>query len=63
LIQAISAATNAQTESATTVSKNMQMIQEITTQTTQGTKLTAESVGQLTSLAEELRDSVAGFKL
>ncbi len=63
LIQTISAATNAQTESATTVANNMQMIQEITTQTTQGTKLTADSVGQLTALAEELRDSVAGFKL
>ncbi len=63
LIQSISAATNAQTESATTVSNNMQMIQKITTQTTQGTKLTADSVGQLTSLAEELRNSVAGFKL
>jgi hypothetical protein len=25
--------------------------------------LTADSVGQLTSLAEELRSSVAGFKL
>lgn len=63
LIQSISSATNAQTDSATTVANNMQMIQEITTQTTQGTKLTADSVGQLTSLAEELRDSVAGFKL
>ena len=63
LIQSISVATNAQTDSAKTVANNMQMIQEITTQTTQGTKLTAESVGQLTSLAEELRDSVAGFKL
>ena len=63
LIQSISAATNAQTESATTVSNNMQMIQEITTQTTEGTQLTAESVGQLTALAEELRSSVAGFKL
>lgn len=63
LIQAISAATNAQTESATTVSNNMQLIQEITTQTTEGTQLTADSVGQLTSLAEELRSSVAGFKL
>lgn len=63
LIQSISVATNAQTDSARTVANNMQMIQEITTQTTQGTKLTAESVGQLTSLAEELRDSVAGFKL
>jgi len=63
LIQSISAATNAQTESAATVANNMQMIQDITTQTTHGTKLTADSVGQLTSLAEELRDSVAGFKL
>jgi len=63
LIQSISAATNAQTESATTVANNMQMIQEITTQTTEGTQLTADSVGQLTALAEELRDSVAGFKL
>ena len=63
LIQSISIATNAQTESATTVANNMQMIQEITTQTTEGTQLTADSVGQLTSLAEELRSSVAGFKL
>ncbi len=63
LIQSISAATNAQTESATTVANNMQMIQEITTQTTEGTQLTADSVGQLTALAEELRSSVAGFKL
>jgi twitching motility protein PilJ len=63
LIQSISAATNAQTESATTVANNMQLIQEITTQTTEGTQLTADSVGQLTSLAEELRSSVAGFKL
>jgi len=63
LIQSISVATSAQTESATTVANNMQMIQEITTQTTEGTQLTADSVGQLTALAEELRDSVAGFKL
>jgi twitching motility protein PilJ len=63
LIQSISSATEAQTEVASTVTKNMQQIQEITSQTTQGTKLTAESVGQLTKLAEELRDSVAGFKL
>ncbi len=41
----------------------MQKIQDITTQTTQGTQQTAESVGQLTALAEELRGSVAGFKL
>jgi twitching motility protein PilJ len=41
----------------------MQLIQEITTQTSAGTQLTAYSIGQLTSLAEELRSSVAGFKL
>lgn len=63
LIQAISAATVAQTEVAATVSRNMQQIQNITSQTTEGTKRTAQSVGQLTSLAEELRESVAGFKL
>ncbi len=63
LIQEISEATKAQRMSATTVAKNMQLIQEITTQTTQGTQLTAESIGQLTGLAKELRYSVAGFKL
>ena len=63
LIQSISTATEAQTQVASTVTKNMQQIQEITSQTTEGTKQTAESVGQLTKLAEELRDSVAGFKL
>ena len=63
LIQSISSATEAQTEVASTVTKNMQQIQEITSQTTEGTKLTADSVGQLTKLSEELRDSVAGFKL
>jgi len=63
LIQAISAATVAQTEVAATVSRNMQQIQNITSQTTEGTKRTAQSVGQLTGLAEELRESVAGFKL
>lgn len=63
LIRSISSATVAQTEVAAVVTRNMQQIQNITSQTTEGTKLTAESVGQLNRLAEELRDSVAGFKL
>jgi len=63
LIQAISTATVAQTEVAATVSRNMQQIQSITSQTTEGTKQTAQSIGQLTSLAEDLSQSVAGFKL
>lgn len=63
LIQSISEATATQASSAATVTRNMQLIQNITSQTTEGTKLTAESVGQLSGLAEELRESVAGFKL
>ena len=63
LIASISQATAAQASGAAVVSKNMLQIQNITTQTTEGTKLTAQSIGQLTSLAEELSASVAGFKL
>lgn len=63
LIASISEATATQTYSAATVTRNMQLIQDITSQTTEGTKLTADSVGQLTGLAEELSQSVAGFKL
>lgn len=63
LIQSISTATEAQTEAAAQVTKNMQQIQEITTLTTDGTKQTTESIVQLTALADDLRKSVAGFKL
>lgn len=63
LIQSISAATEAQTEAASQVTKNMQQIQEITTLTTDGTKQTTESISQLTTLADDLSKSVAGFKL
>lgn len=63
LIATISEATATQTNSAATVTRNMQLIQNITSQTTEGTKLTAESVGQLSGLAVELSESVAGFKL
>ena len=63
LIEEISNATEAQTKAAATVSMNMQQIQNITLQTSEGTRKTASSIGQLTTLAEELRSSVAGFKL
>lgn len=63
LIQSISNATEAQTNTATQVTQNMQQIQEITTLTTDGTKQTTESIMQLTALADDLRKSVAGFKL
>lgn len=63
LIEAISQSTAAQTEMAAKARVNMQEIQQITTQTTEGTRLTSQSIGQLSALAEELRASVAGFKV
>ena len=63
LIEAISSSTAAQTEMAAKARNNMQDIQQITTQTTEGTRLTSQSIGQLSALAEELRASVAGFKV
>lgn len=63
LIDTISRATQAQAEAAGKVATNMQDIQNITNQTTDGTRQTAASVGQLTELATELKGSVAGFKL
>ena len=41
----------------------MNVIQEITVQTSQGTNDAADSIGQLAKMAVELQDSVAGFKL
>ena len=63
LIGAISSATRTQAESATRVAGSMRDILAITEQTTEGTKLTAQSIGELSGLANELRDSVANFKV
>ena len=41
----------------------MNVIQEITTQTSEGTNQTASSIGNLAELASELKHSVSGFKL
>ena len=48
---------------ALTGAKVMQGILKITEETTEGTKQTNVSIGQLTKLAAELRSSVAGFKV
>ena len=63
LIQGISHTAQQQTAAATRISNNMNAIQEITTQTSVGTSETASSVGNFAELANELRRSVAGFKL
>ncbi len=63
LIQAISQATHTQAAATTKVAQNMQDILEITRQTTRGTQQTAGSIKDLASVAQELKSSVAGFKL
>ncbi len=63
LIDGISAQTQKQSMSVTDVTHGMQGILQITEETTEGTKQTNVSIGQLTRLAAELRSSVAGFKV
>ena len=63
LIQNISNAARQQASSAGHISNTMNVIQEITSQTSAGTQATAQSIGNLAKTATALRDSVAGFKL
>ena len=63
LIQNISQSATQQSRVAAGVSETMNVIQEITTQTSAGTNETAASIGNLADLANDLRKSVAGFKL
>ncbi|MBP9714371.1 MAG: type IV pili methyl-accepting chemotaxis transducer N-terminal domain-containing protein [Sterolibacterium sp.] len=63
LIENISTDTQHQSDSAKQVAENMQSILHITEQTTAGTKQTATSVAELSTLAGELKASVAGFKV
>lgn len=63
LIQNISNAARQQASSAGHISNTMNVIQEITSQTSSGTTATAKSIGNLAEMANQLRESVAGFKL
>ncbi len=63
LIRNISDSAKQQASAANNISDTMNVIQEITTQTSAGTNETAASIGNLAELANELRRSVAGFKL
>jgi twitching motility protein PilJ len=63
LIQNISNAARQQSSSAGHISNTMNVIQEITSQTSAGTNATAKSIGKLAELANQLKNSVAGFKL
>jgi twitching motility protein PilJ len=63
LIQDISAATQDQVRTAEGIARNMQEILQVTRQTSDGARRSAQSMDQLTALADELKVSVAGFKL
>jgi len=63
LIQGISTSARQQSAAATNISATMNLIQEITSQTSVGASQTAESIGNLAQLASDLRRSVADFKL
>jgi len=63
LIENISRTTQSQARAAGAVAVSMRNILGITEQTTEGTKRTAASVGQIAGLARGLSGSVANFKL
>lgn len=63
LIQSISNAAQQQAISAGHISGTMNVIQDITSQTSSGTMATARSVGRLNEMAAALQESVSGFKL
>ncbi|MEN8178191.1 MAG: methyl-accepting chemotaxis protein [Pseudomonadota bacterium] len=52
-----------QSEASSSVNDTMTVIHEITSQTSEGTQQTANSIGALAELADELQKSVAGFRL
>ena len=63
LVQNISNSARQQAQTAGEMTRTMNVIREITAQTTEGTLATAQSIGKLAALATEMRKSVAGFKL
>ncbi|QBQ54372.1 methyl-accepting chemotaxis protein [Nitrosococcus wardiae] len=63
LIQNISGAAKQQASAAAGISDTMNVIQEITDQNSKGTNETAAAIGRLSEYANEMRESVAGFKL
>ncbi|MBN9324547.1 MAG: type IV pili methyl-accepting chemotaxis transducer N-terminal domain-containing protein, partial [Delftia acidovorans] len=63
LIQLISSSTSREAVLANDVAENIQHIFAVTEQTGEGTRTTAQQVRELSHMAEELRQSVARFKI
>src|SRR5690606_13603442 len=63
LVQNISSSSRSQASVASAITKNMQVLREISAKTTESTAATSESISKLAALAAELRRTVAGFHL
>jgi len=63
LITEISTSARSQSAAASKIAGTMQVIRDIAVQTSGSAAQTAEAVGNLNTLSEKLRQSVAGFKL
>jgi len=63
LIQDISGATRDQVRTAEAISRNMQEILQVTRQSSDGARRSAQSMERLTALADDLKVSVSGFIL
>ena len=63
LIELISSSTSREADLANGVAENIQHIFAVTEQTGEGTRTTAQQVRELSHMAEELRQSVARFKI
>lgn len=63
LILAIAKETQNQSQSAESIVGSMRVIQDISAQTLEGTTESARAVGELSEQADELRQSIADFKL
>jgi twitching motility protein PilJ len=63
LIERIAQSTSVQASSAGDVSKAIGHILEVTEQASDGTRKTAQSIGQLATLARELKSSVSRFRV
>jgi hypothetical protein len=62
-VQNISASSRQQAGVSQSISRNMQVLREISSQTAESTTATSTSIGKLAELATQLRKSVSGFRL
>lgn len=63
LVQNISGSARKQSEAAGGITRNMQVLREISAKTTQSTTNTSAAISKLSELASQLRRTVAGFTL